>query len=54
MFVLNQMLGTVLVHPDFDAMFQFAFRYVVFAAVYHLYQMFPDVVIAANTFEGYL
>lgn len=54
MFVLNQMFGTVLVHPDFDAMFQYAFRYTVLVAIIYLYEMFPDVVMAANTFEGYL
>lgn len=49
MFFLNQLLGTVLVQPDWDANIQWAFRYVTLGA--SVYVM--DVVEIVNHMEKF-
>lgn len=52
MFVVNQLLGTILVHPDWDAMIQLGFRYVTLGVSVYVVQYVADVSMAVNTFEG--
>lgn len=48
MFVINQLLGTVLVHPDWDAQFQTAARYCTMGASAYI----ADVVFLVKHVEG--
>lgn len=48
MFVVNQLLGTVLVHPDWDVQFQTAARFVTIGASVYI----ADMLYMINHVEG--
>lgn len=52
MFVINQLLGTIMVHPDWDASIQLGLRYVTLGVSVYVVQLCADVSLAVNTFEG--
>lgn len=53
MFVLNQMLGTILIHPDWDTTIQWSIKYITFGASVFIVASLADVMLAVNAFEGY-
>lgn len=52
MFVINQLLGTLLVHPDWDASLQIGLRYVTLGISVYVVDCITDVSLAVSTFEG--
>lgn len=53
MFVLNQLLGTVLINPDWDTIIQWNLRYLTFGIGVATSIYFADVLLAVSSFEGY-
>lgn len=53
MFILNQMIGTVLVHPDWDATIQWSVKFITFGLVVAMFSFMDDISLAVTAFEGY-
>lgn len=53
MFVINQLLGTVLMNPDWDTIIQWNLKYLVFGVGVIAVIYLDDVLNAVNTFTGY-
>lgn len=48
MFIINQLVGTVLVHPDWDACFQMSVRYLTLGASVYI----TDIIDIVNQMDG--
>lgn len=52
MFFINQAIGSMLVHPDWDVAIQWGLRYVTLGVSVYVISYTADVLMAVNTFEG--
>ena len=53
MFILNQMLGVLLVNPDWDTVLQWNLKYISVGISLMVLNHFSDVFLATSTFVGY-
>lgn len=53
MFVLNQLVGTLLVNPDWDEMFRIALKYSFLIVSLLTLRYFEDVLLSVDAFRGF-